>query len=179
MLVRVVLQRPAPTPNLPVLLTNAPFDVEWAGNAFQATYDLLEIGDVESTYEVSTSGIEITLSGIDSTWADIIEGGGLLNAPVDVLRAEIPDDRNDNIATSAIYVHRGFSDTPVTKYDDKSGTITLSLETQAVFKDLDRIPNLMGCSMAEHQARHIVNGVPDEVFRYCAQSGFEEEQWRS
>ncbi len=155
-----------------VRLTNSPYDIIWNGYTFQATGDLLEIDGLDSTADLTTIGTTITLQGIDPSFQSVIDANGFLKAPIDLLLATIPD--NTNIATEASYWHRGFCDTPATivNYDD--GSITIGIETQSIFQDLDREPNLMRTSQANHQANH----KGDRFFEYVADTPI-EEIWRT
>lgn len=157
---------------IPVRLTNAPFDVEHAGVSWAAAGDLLAIGDHESNYELITEGLEITLSGVNQVYQPIIDNHGFRNAPVDVLLATLPD--NTNVVSSAKYYHRGFALTPVTEYDDSSSSITIAFETQSAFRDLELNSHLMTTSLAHHQALH----PGDMFFQYTADASFGEEVWK-
>ncbi|KAB0285473.1 hypothetical protein F2P58_23470 [Vibrio fortis] len=156
----------------PVRLTNAPFDVKHAGAIWSAAGDLLSIGDTESTYELITEGLEITLSGINQAYQTIIEKQGFRYAPVDVLLATLQPE--SNIVNSAKYYHRGFALTPVTEFDEDSGTISVAFETQSAFKNLDKNNRLMTTSLAHHQTFHPT----DMFFQYTADTSFGEENWR-
>ncbi|HCG9221666.1 TPA: hypothetical protein NJ626_000239 [Vibrio parahaemolyticus] len=155
----------------PVRLTNAPFDVEHAGVTWSAAGDLLSIGKTESTYELITEGLEVKLSGINQVYQAIIERHGFRNAPIDIFLATLPEGSNK--VSSAKYYHRGFALTPVTEYDESSGTITVLFETQSAFKSLDRNNHLMTTSLAHHQALH----PSDMFFQYAADTSFGEEKW--
>ncbi|MCV5216305.1 hypothetical protein OFC53_34280, partial [Escherichia coli] len=80
-------------------------------------------------------GLEITLSGINQAYQAIIERHGFRNAPIDVLLATLPE--NTNVVSSAKYYHRGFAMTPVTEFDESTGSITVAFETQSAFKNLE------------------------------------------
>ncbi|HHF2952154.1 TPA: hypothetical protein ACPJ0E_001755 [Vibrio diabolicus] len=156
----------------PVRLTSAPFDVEHAGVTWSAAGDLLSIGKTESTYELITDGLEITLSGINQAYQAIIECHGFRNAPVDVLLATLPE--NTNVVSSAKYYHRGFAMTPVTEFDESTGSITVAFETQSAFKNLELNNQLMTTSLAHHQSLH----PNDKFFQYTADTSLGEENWR-
>ena len=156
----------------PFRLTSAPFDVTYNGHTWTAAGDLLSIGSHESNYELITSGVEIRLSGVNTAYQPIIEQNGFRNAPVDILLTKLPT--NSNAATSAIYYHRGFAGTPVTEFDESSGSISIIFETQSIFKSLDRTNKLMTTSVSHHQSLH----TGDTFFQYTADTGIGEETWR-
>lgn len=157
----------------PVRLTTAAHDVEYpSGTTWVAAGDLLSVGELESTYELITEGIEVNMSGINSAYQSIIDQNGFRNAPVDVWLASLSE--SSNIVNSAIYYHRGFSGNPVTDIDETSGTISVSFETESAFKSLDRNSQLMSNSIAHHQSLH----TGDMFYQYVADSGLGEEVWR-
>lgn len=155
-----------------IRLTNAPFDIEWDGNIYQATGDLLQIDGLDTTADLTTIGTTITLQGVDPSYQSVIDNNGFLKAPIDLLLATVPD--NTNVVDNASYWHRGFCDTPATVVDYEEGTITIGVETQSIFQSLERTPDLMRTSQANHQAHH--NG--DRFFEYVADTPV-EEIWRT
>jgi hypothetical protein len=155
-----------------VRFTNAPFDVVYMEETWQAAGDLLSIGKQESNYEIVTEGIEIKLSGINTSLRPVIDRHGFRQAPVDIFLATLPE--NTNIVSAASYYHRGFALSPVTELDEESGTITVIFETQSAFKSLERNSHLMTTSIAHHQSLH----PNDQFFQYVADAGLGEETWR-
>lgn len=161
----------SPSGNI-VRLCNAAYDIVWNGYNYQATGDLLKIDGLESTADLTTKGTTVTLQGVDPAYQNAIDTNGFLNAPIDILLAEVAD--GSNIANTASYWHRGFCDSPATVVDYSSGTITIAVDTQSVFKRLDQTPNLMRTSQANHQAHH--SG--DKFFEYVANTPT-KEIWRT
>lgn len=161
----------APSGNV-IRLTNAPYDIVWNGYLFTGNGDLLQIDGLETTADLTTIGTTVTLQGVDPAFQQQIDANGFLNAPIDVLLADVPE--GTNIAASAAYWHRGFCDTPATVVDYQNSTITIGVETQSIFKQLENIPNMMRTSQANHQAHH--NG--DRFFEFVADTPV-EEIWRT
>ncbi|CAH6913621.1 conserved hypothetical protein [Vibrio chagasii] len=165
-----------------IRLTNAPFVLNYDGYDYQATGDLISIGEYETTYELTTQGVEVTLSGVDPSYLGIMnEQGAFLRAPIDIMIGSVPDGdyiQGANIVQSASYYHRGYADTPRTEFNEETGEVTLSFETQSAFGDLDRSPDLMGCNYANHSSRHVQNKVPDQFFKYSSNVSFGEEVWK-
>lgn len=161
----------APSGNI-IRLSNAPYDIIWNGYTFAGNGSLLQIDGLDSSADLTTVGTTVTLQGVDPAFQQQIDANGFLNAPIDILLAEIPD--GTNIASSAAYWHRGFCDTPATVVDYENSTITIGVETQSIFKQLDMVPNLMRTSQTNHQAHH--NG--DRFFEYVADTPT-EEIWRT
>lgn len=156
----------------PFRLTSAPFDVTYGGYTWTAAGDLLSIGDQESNYELITEGLDITISGINQAYQSIIEQNGFRNAPVDIWIASVGE--NTNVVSAAKYYHRGFAGTPVTEFNESTGTISIVFETQSAFKSLDRNSQLMTTSISHHQALH----TGDTFFRYVADTSLGEETWK-
>ena len=80
----------------PIRFTNAPFDVsDNSGSViYQATGDLLGVGDFENTYELITDGLELTLSGVNPVYQSLIETKGFESAPIDIWLAQLNPESN-------------------------------------------------------------------------------------
>lgn len=152
----------------PIRLCTAPFNVVLDGNTYIGAGDILEISDAEETAEISKNGITLTMSGVDPVYQNELASGGFVRAPIDIITANVPE--GSNVVDLYYYHHRGYCDTPLTQVDYKSNTITIGIETTNVFTDIDRIPDLMRCSMASHSSRH--SG--DKFFQYTADVDLEE-----
>lgn len=149
-------------------ITSAPFDIIYNGSTFTATGELLDIDKLEESTELTTRGLTITLNGIDPSYRQEIESNGFIKAPIDILLANVPDGTNvPNVAT---FYHRGYADSPYVDTDLERGVMTLQVETKSIFTDIDRVADLMRCSMASHQSRH--SG--DRFFEYTADVDIEE-----
>lgn len=157
-------------------LCSAPFDVIHNGYEYVAVGDLLGIEDVKETAELVSSGIGITLSGIDPAYRYEIDNAGFKKAPIEILRCELPDEAEDNIIPSnnAIVYHRGTCDTPVTKIDYSTGTMTIELQTESIFGSLVKTPDLCRTSQSSHESRH----PGDQFFKYVADTS-QKEIWRT
>ncbi len=152
-------------------INTSPYDVVFDSNTFTSAGEILSIGDYEELTEVDKTGLDIQLSGIDPAIQADIDSGAFIRAPIDIIIAYVPD--GDNVVSTYAYHHRGYCDSPITKIDYESNTVTLNIETTNVFTDIDREPDLNRSSMATHSARH--NG--DKFFQYTA-DGETEETWR-
>lgn len=160
------------TENTVIRLCSAPFNVEYSGYTWYAAGDLLDIGEIEQSYELITEGIRIQQSGINPEYREFVEKQTFRNAPIDVLLGDI--EENSNRISSAIYYHRGFGTTPVTEIDSESGTITIAIETESAFRSLDRKSIMMTTSLAHHQSHH----QDDMFFQYVANTDLKEEVWK-
>ncbi len=153
-------------------IATSPFDVVLNGDVYTATGDVLEISKSESTGEISKTGLNLKMTGIDPTFQTHLDAGGFIRAPITILTCLVPD--GSNVVTVYEYYHRGFCDTPLTQVDYDTGTLTISLETNNVFTDIDKIPNLLRSSMASHSSRH----PGDKFYQYTADVDV-EETWKS
>jgi len=153
--------------------TNAPYDIEdLFGDVYQSTGDLLQIGDGSgSETELVSTGLTVSLSGVDPSYQAEIDNNGFLRAPIDLMLVKVPD--GSNVATEQIYYHRGLCDTPQTIIDSTSGTITIQIETQSILGDLDKTPSLTKCSFSVHSSRH----AGDKFFEYTADAETQEIWW--
>ena len=152
-------------------LTTAPFDVVLNGVTASSTGDVLGISDSESSGDVNKIGIVITASGIDPTFQASLDGGGFIRAPVDVLICNIPE--GTNVVDYYTVYHRGYCDTPMTTVDYETGKLSIALETNNVFIDIDKIPRLLRSSLASHSSRH----AGDLFYQYTADVNV-EETWK-
>ena len=165
----------------PITFSNAPFDIEHDGKSYLATHDMLKIGDMEHNFELLNDGIDITLSGVNPQRRSVIEQQAFRGAAVDILTCDVTD--NTSTATNVRYYHRGYAGTPVTEFDETSGTITVHQKTQSAFKNLDKSNILMKTSLASHQALHpdfldVAETTKDMFFQYTSDTlSFGVEQW--
>lgn len=143
-------------------MSTAPFDVVLNSETYIGSGDLLKISTSEQTNEISKSGITVQLNGIDPIYQVEIANGGFVRAPIDVMVGNVPD--GTNVVDVFSYHHRGYCDIPAMAVDHESGTLSVGVETTNIFTDIDRIPDLLRCSMATHSSRH--NG--DKFFEYTA-----------
>lgn len=149
-------------------ITSAPYDIVYDGDTFTATGDLLNIEELEEGSELTTRGLTITLNGVDPAYQAELQGNGFTRAPIDVLLATVPE--GDNVPSSVSFFHRGYCDSPLTEVDYENGQMMVQVETTSIFTDLDRIPDLMRCSMASHQSRH----PGDKFFEFTSDVDLEE-----
>ncbi|NDO73082.1 baseplate hub domain-containing protein [Shewanella sp. SE1] len=155
-----------------IALTNAPYDVNVAGKSYQSVGEILEISEAKNTQELATQGVTISLNGL-STINDIVGRDALLNAPIDILIADIPDgsDSTNNFS----YYHRGYCGE--VQFAVENNGYVASVETQSVFKQLDKKASLMETNTATHQTQH--SG--DLFYQYAVEAGLgtNEETWKS
>lgn len=149
-------------------LTSAPFDITYDGSVFQATGDLLKIDALEEGVELTTRGLTVELNGIDPAYQAELDSNGFVRAPIDIMLADVPDGSNEASAVS--FFHRGYTDSPMTNVDYQQGVMSIAVETTSIFTDLERVPDLLRCSMSSHQSRH----AGDKFFEYTADVDLEE-----
>jgi len=177
-LVEMRLQDHANDAETPVRFTNAPFNVNYNGYDFIAAGELLGIGESEKSYELINDSVRLTLSGVNPQWRSIIDREGFRGAPIDIWLGQL--DEGTNEVSTAQFYHRGFAGTPVTEFDEESGTITVQQETTSVFKNLNRNNRMMTTSLAHHQALHpevLSTGNIDKFFEYTADATTGQETW--
>lgn len=145
------------------------------GYEYIAVGDLLQIDDLNgSSEELNSSGTTVTLSGVDPAYRIQIDQNGFKKAPIDISIATVEDGKNIVASGSAQYWHRGTCDSPATEIDHESGTMTIAVNTQSVFGNLDRVAELCRTSMSTHLARH----QGDRFFSFVASTS-ETELWIS
>ena len=149
-------------------ITTAPFDVQLNGNMYTSTGDLLSISSSEESDQMSKTGLTLQMNGINISFQAQLDNGGFIRAPIDIIHADVPE--GTNVATSYLYYHRGYCDTPVSAIDYESGTISLAMETTNIFIDIDKTPSLLRSSLSNHRARH----PGDLFFQYTADVDIEE-----
>jgi len=155
-------------------MCSASHDVQYNGHTYRAVGDLLSIDDIESTADLTTLGTSITLSGIDPAYRQEIDNGGFLRAPIDIMIAQLPEGSDTVPDNTAGYYHRGTCDTPNTEIDYSTGSLTIAINTQSVFGNLDKIPDLCRTSQSSHEARH-----PGDKFFTFVAAVTQEEKWIS
>lgn len=170
-LVQITLRDDASEGVVPLYFTTAPFDVSHDGHLYIASGEMLEIGDTETSYELSTEGMTITLSGIDIGFREQIDNLGFLKAPIDVINAQIPYDTN--VPSAVSYHFRGFVDSPTTVMDETS--ISIQVECLPIMQDTTRSPEFTNTSHAQHRAKN----PGDKFFIYVSDTSLVEETWKT
>ncbi|BCV28478.1 baseplate hub domain-containing protein [Shewanella algae] len=155
-----------------VALTDAPFDVIVAGKHYQSVGEVLEISEAETTAELATQSITVSLNGLSTLGEVTATEDLLLNAPIDVLLADIPDGGNST--NNFTYYHRGYCGE--VQFSNSNETYVAAIETQSVFKQLDKKASLMQTNTSSHQAMH--DG--DLFYQYAVEAGLgtNEETWK-
>lgn len=84
----------------------AAHNVVYEGESYTAYGDLLSISDPVEATEITSEGVEISLSAVNIDYLSEIDSGAFLKAPVDILLAELPDGTNVIPDGTAAYYHR-------------------------------------------------------------------------
>ncbi|WP_155858987.1 hypothetical protein [Enterovibrio calviensis] len=152
-------------------LTDAAFDVEKDGILYRAFGTLLAIDKITSENSLTSKEMSITLSGISMDFQDSVNSNIFRRAPLLIHKAFVPD--GSNVVEEAVVYYRGFTSTPETNIDYKSGSMALKVSCKSIF-DLDRKPSLCRANNATHQAYH--SG--DLFFAYANQDLKDDVMWK-
>lgn len=163
-------------------LCTAPHDIVYESFTYSAVGDLLKIEDLETSADLNSVGTTITLSGIDPAYRTEIDQNGFRNAPIELSIGYVDDNTNVVPDGTAVVIHTGTCESPITDVDHESGEMTIGVSTNSIWGNLDKVPDLARSSYATHSSRHCYdkdgNFVPDETFKYVASTS-NEEQWIS
>jgi len=147
-------------------------DVMHNGYKYTAAGGLIGMEDVDITSDLTTIGLSLSLSGVDPAYRKEIDNGGFKNAPIEVLIGDLPPN-SDTVTNTRIHF-RGTCDTPSTDIDYSKGEMTINIDAQSPFRQLDKTPDLMRTSQSSHETWH----KGDKFFKFVA-SQSQEEVWRS
>lgn len=152
-------------------LTDAAFELEYEGQTYRATGTLLSIDKITTENMLTSKELGITLSGVTMDFQETVNEQIFRRAPIVIYKAFVPDGSNE--VRDAVVYYRGFTSTPETDIDYKSGQMALKVSCKSIF-DLDRKPSLCRANNATHQAHH--NG--DTFFQYANQEMKADVMWR-
>ncbi|AGG58286.1 hypothetical protein VPDG_00125 [Vibrio phage henriette 12B8] len=171
----------APSGNVHRLCT-APHDIIYGGYLYTAVGDLLSIDELETSADLNSVGTTITLSGIDPAYRREIDNNGFRNAPIELAIGYVNDNTNTIPNGTAVIIHTGTCESPITDVNYESGEMTIGVSTNSIWGNLDKVPDLSRASYATHSSRHCYdkdgNFSPDETFKYVASTA-NEEKWIS
>ena len=112
-------------------------DLTIGGATYTGAGSLLDISDVEETQELKSSGLSITLSGMDATVLDYALTENYQNRPITLFLGYLSGSTNETVGTLTLFKGRMIS---MTVNDTPDGAnITLDCENRLV--DLNRPSN--------------------------------------
>ncbi|HDI3263891.1 TPA: hypothetical protein PMC50_002512 [Vibrio cholerae] len=152
-------------------ISDAPYDVLYRGNNYQAFGALLGIDKITAENTLASKELSITLSGISLDFQESINNNQFRRKPITIYKAFVPDG-SDTVEEAVVY-WRGYTSTPESVCDYNKGYLAVKVSCKSVF-DLDKTPSLMRSNNATHQAHH--NG--DLFFQYATQDLGEDVLWR-
>ncbi|KFA99234.1 DUF2163 domain-containing protein [Vibrio sp. ER1A] len=152
-------------------LTDAPYDVEYDGNTYQAFGTLLSIDRITVENTLSSKALNVTLSGISVDFQESVNNNTFRRKPVKIYKCFVPEGSNVIQDMKPYWV--GLSSTPETDINYRDGFMALKLSCKSIF-DLDKTPSLMRANNSTHQALH--NG--DKFFQYATVDQDEDVMWR-
>lgn len=151
-------------------LTDAAFDVEYEGQLYRAFGTLLKVDKVTAENTATSKELGVTLSGVSMDFQEVVNNKTFRRSPVKIMKAFVPDGTNQ--VKEAVIYYRGYTSTPETDVDYKSGSMALKVSCKSVF-DLDRKPSLCRSNNATHQAYH----AGDKFFQYANQDMKNDVLW--
>ncbi|MCU8498502.1 hypothetical protein M2G70_07465 [Vibrio vulnificus] len=152
-------------------ITDAPYDIEYLNNTYQALGALLDIDKITAENTLSSKELSITLSGVSIDFQEAINNNLFKRKPLVIYKAFIPEG-SDVVQEAKVY-YRGLTSTPESMVDYNKGYLALKVSCKSIF-DLDKTPSLMRSNNATHQAHN--NG--DKFFQYATQDLSDDVMWR-
>lgn len=152
-------------------ITDAPYEVVYQGNTYQAFGALLSIDKITAENTLASKELSITLSGVSIDFQESVNNNLFKRKSVIIYKAFVLSG-TDEVQEAKVY-YRGFTSTPESMVDYTQGYLALKVSCKSVF-DLDKTPSLMRSNNATHQAHH--NG--DKFFQYANQDMEEDVMWR-
>ena len=154
-----------------MLLTDAPFDIDYDGQLFRSFGTLLSIDKITAENTLTSKELGITLSGISMDFQESVNNKIFRRSPITIYKAFVPEGGN-TVEEAKIY-YSGYTSTPETDVDYKEGHMALKISCKSLF-DLDQKPSLCRANNATHQAYH--NG--DTFFKWANVDMSEDVMWR-
>lgn len=152
-------------------LTDAPFDVTFDGQLYQAFGTLLKIDRITAENVITSRELGITLSGVAIDFQESINTNIFRRAPIRIMKAFVPD--GTNVVQEAKVYFRGYTSTPETDVNYQDGFLALKISCKSLF-NLDQEPSLMRSNNATHQAYH--SG--DKFFQYATIDQDNDVMWK-
>ncbi|EIE5875896.1 hypothetical protein BA746_00380 [Vibrio parahaemolyticus] len=151
-------------------LTDAPYDVVYNGHTYRAFGTLLAVDKITVENTLASKELGITLSGVSMEFQEVVNEKTFRRSPIRIYKAFVAE--GGNTVTEASIYYRGFTSTPETQVDYKSGSMALKVSCKSIF-DLDKKPSLCRANNASHQAYH--SG--DKFFMYANQDLKDDALW--
>jgi hypothetical protein len=135
--------------------TDAPYDIAYFGNTYEAQGNFLGISETTENAETQVTSISITFTGLDSTTMLRFANSDIINKDVTVYRALWDQATEDLIYDSA-------GDGPLTifkgkiagyRVEDAQDTATLTVQVDSQFTDFEKI-NGRRTNLANFQREH-------------------------
>ena len=121
--------------------TDAPFNISYDGNTFEAQGKFLGISEASETADLQITNINIVLSALDLTLVQTLAKSNQINQQVTVRRAFLdPTDNSligDSAGDRAITIFQGR--TAGYRIKDDNNTATLNIEVTSQFSNFNRL----------------------------------------
>lgn len=121
--------------------TDAPFNISYDGNTFEAQGKFLGISETSETADLQITNINIVLSALDLTLVQTLAKSNQINQQVTVRRAFLdPTDNSligDSAGDRAIVIFQGR--TAGYRIKDDNNTATLNIEVTSQFSNFNRL----------------------------------------
>ena len=118
-----------------IYYTDAPFDVDYDGNTYQAQGNFLGVSNVEENAELIITNCQLVISALETANITTYATSGMINKQVTVRSAYL-DPTDNSIVDTPIITFKG----KVTGYtvSDADATATISLEIASTFANFEK-----------------------------------------
>ena len=122
---------------IPKRLTDFGQNVTYNSNTYEASDHLLSIQDTSETSSIKVNSFDLTLSGVERTYIDLVLDGDHINTRVDINRAIVTITNNVIAVTGTIPYFSGY----ITGFEiaDSDSSSELKLTISSHWKDFEKI----------------------------------------
>ena len=124
------------TPSSTVYYTDAPFDVDFNSNTYEAQADFLAVSNVEENAELIITGLTLSISGLKTANIQTFATSGIINKEV-IMRSAYLDPTDNSIIDTPIIMFKG----KISGYgvEDARDTCTIALNVSSTFANFDKV----------------------------------------
>lgn len=118
-----------------VYYTDAPFDIDYAGNTYEAQGNFLGVSNVEENAELIITNCQLIISALDVGNITTYATSGIINKQV-IVRSAYLDPTDQSIVDTPIITFKG----KITGYavTDAQNTATIALEVASTFANFEK-----------------------------------------
>lgn len=153
--------------------TDAPFDVDYAGNTYEAQGNFLSVSEAQETADIQVTNINLIISALDSDMVTKLARSNQINQTVTIRKAFFdPTDYSligDSAGDTALVVFKG--NIAGYRVEDSEDTATIQLEVSSQFNNFNRTSGRR-TNLGNFQREH-----PNDYFMQYSHESLQGIKW--